>query len=143
MPRFEDHPARDTFAGTPAPVDLASAEGARQFRTLLREAAARGPNFAGRYTYVEWGCGTACQSFAIIDARTGGVTFGDRPLAVGARHRLDSELLIANPPDAWLRAYGADAADAVGGNAASVYYRWNGRQLIPLDSLPIGQHARW
>ncbi|HEX6037541.1 MAG TPA: hypothetical protein VFZ20_05870, partial [Longimicrobium sp.] len=143
MPRFADHPARETFTGTPAPVDLASAEGARQIGTVLREAARKGPNFAGRYTFVQWGCGTSCQSFAIIDARTGRVTFGGRPLSVGAGYRLDSELLVADPPDAWLEAYGADATDAVGSLARSVYYRWDGRRLVPLDSLPIGRDAGW
>lgn len=143
MPRFEQYPARDPFTGTPAPVDLSSAEGARQFRTALREGAAKGPNFAGHYTMVEWGCGTACQSFAVVDARTGRVTFGPRPLSVGTAYRFDSELLIADPPESWLAAYGADATDAVGSNARSIYYRWDGRRLIPLDSLPIGAAARW
>lgn len=143
MPRFEDYPAPATFRGTPAPVDVASAEGARAFRTVLREGAAKGPNFAGRYTFVQWGCGSPCQSFAIVDARTGRVTWGGGSLSVGAAYRLDSELLIANPPERWLELYGADAADAIGGTAASIYYRWDGERLTPLDSLPIGQHARW
>jgi hypothetical protein len=143
MPRFEDYPARGTFTGPPAPVDLASAAGARRFRSALAEGARKGPNFAGRYTYVQWGCGSPCQSFAIIDARTGRVTFGPHSLSVGAAYRLDSELLIANPPEHWLESYGADAVDAVGGSASSLYYRWDGRRPVPLDSLAIGHDAHW
>jgi hypothetical protein len=143
MPRFEDFPARDTFTGTPAPVDLSSAEGARQFRTVLRGGASQGLSFAGRYTVVEWGCGSPCQSFAIVDARTGRVTFGPASLTVGASYRLDSELLIADPPERWLESCGADATDAVGGNASSIYYRWDGRRLVALDSLAIGSSLRW
>lgn len=143
MPRHEDYPARDTFSGTPAPVDFASAADARRLRTVLREGAARGPNFAGHYALVQWGCGSACQSFAIVDLRTVRVTFTPRPLSVGADYRLDSELLVVDPPEGWLESYGADATDAVGGNAASYYYRWDGRRLILLDSLAIGSNVRW
>lgn len=143
MPRFEDYPARDTFRGTPAPVDLSSAEGARRFRTVLREGARKGPNFAGRYTYVQWGCGSPCQQFAIVDARTGRVTFGPESLTVGASYRLDSELLIANPVENWMEGYGELAVDAVGGYGRAVYYRWDGRRLIPLDSLAIGSSVDW
>lgn len=143
MPRFDAYPARGGFSGTPAPVDLASAEGARTFRTALREGAARGPDFAGHYTVVIWGCGSPCQRFAIVDARTGRVTFGRESLTVRAAYRLDSELLIANPLENWLDAFGSHAVDAIGGYAASHYYRWDGTRLVPLDSLPIGTGRHW
>lgn len=138
MPRFESHPAREVFRGTPAPVDLESAPGAREFRTVLREGAAAGPNFAGRYTVVVWGCGSPCQRFAVVDAKTGEVTFGPRSLTVGARYRLDSELLVADPLEHWRESYGELATEAIGGMAMATYYRWDGRRLVPLDSLPIG-----
>src|SRR2546425_8037819 len=72
-PRFEEYPARAPFSGKPAPVNLASNRNARRYRTVLRQGAAQGPNFAGRYTIVKWGCGSPCKAFAIIDAKTGGV----------------------------------------------------------------------
>jgi hypothetical protein len=143
MPRFEAYPARNVFRGTPASVDLSSAEGAREFRTMLRQGAAAGPNFAGHYTVVVWGCGSPCQSFAIVDARTGRVTWGPESLTVRAGYRLDSELLIADPLEHWMDAYGSHAVDAIGGYAASTYYRWDGRRLVPLDSLPIGMDRQW
>ena len=46
---------------------------ARRFRTMIREAAAKGPNFAGHFTVAEWGCGAGCVSVAIIDAATGSI----------------------------------------------------------------------
>lgn len=55
---------------------------------------------------------------------------------VRADYRLDSELLVANPPEEWLLACGADATDAIGGHASSIYYRWDGRRLIALDLPP-------
>ncbi|MFZ5867293.1 MAG: hypothetical protein ACOYXY_15520 [Thermodesulfobacteriota bacterium] len=52
-----------------------SKERARTYRTRLREGAAKGPNFAGHYTVVRWGCGTDCIEFAIVDVISGAVFF--------------------------------------------------------------------
>ena len=73
-PRFEDYPAREIYKGPPAPVRLDSRM-ARMFRTRLREDSRRGPNFAGRYTVVIWGCGSGCAQMGVVDARTGRVYF--------------------------------------------------------------------
>ncbi len=73
-PRFEDYPAREVYRGRPAPVRLDSRR-ARMFRTRLTEDSRSGPNFAGRYTVVVWGCGTGCAQMAAVDARTGRVYF--------------------------------------------------------------------
>jgi hypothetical protein len=74
MPRFEDYPVREVYKGRPARVRLDSLK-ARMFRTMLREGARTGPNFAGHYTFVLWGCGTGCAQTAVVDARTGRVYF--------------------------------------------------------------------
>jgi hypothetical protein len=73
-PRFEDYPVREIYKGPVARVRLDSPK-ARMFRTMLREGARTGPNFAGHYTFVLWGCGTGCAQKAIVDARTGRVYF--------------------------------------------------------------------
>ncbi|HEU0013483.1 MAG TPA: hypothetical protein VFQ45_07350 [Longimicrobium sp.] len=139
MPRFEQYPARDTFTGTPAPVKLESAR-AREFRTMLRQGAAKGPNFAGHYTVVEWGCGSPCHAYAIVDARTGRVAYmADEPAALGVGHRLDSEMLVVDPPGFWREAYGVNAPDVL--TARAYYYRWDGERLVLLDSLPVGRGA--
>jgi hypothetical protein len=69
-----------------------------------------GPNFAGHYVIVTWGCGSSCLMMAIVDLKTGRVfpppfhhgpghsyfqlpwAFPMKPLA----YRVDSRLLIAN-----------------------------------------------
>ena len=71
-PRFEDYPAARDFTGKPAPPKLLRPD-ERRFRTVIREGAAKGPNFAGHYTIVTWGCGGGCVSMAIVDARDGTV----------------------------------------------------------------------
>lgn len=107
-PRFEDFPVGEEgqFKGKPAPVKLTPE--ARKYRTMIREGAREGPNFAGHYTIVEWGCGVGCVQFAIVDAKTGAVFMpafyvalppvtegetGEPPEPL--QYRPDSKLLIA------------------------------------------------
>ena len=108
LPAFGDYPARDSFTGRPAPVRLRTRRD-RNFRTRLREGAGRGPNFAGGYTVVHWGCGTGCAQIAVADARTGLVywpplEYADIPTPAdgeygrdyeyGVGYRRDSRLLV-------------------------------------------------
>lgn len=76
LPRSEDYPVPkgEMFSGTPAKPIL-SEKRAQNYRTLLREGAERGPNFAGHYTFVAWGAGMGNFSFAVIDAKTGKIYF--------------------------------------------------------------------
>ena len=94
-------------------IDLKSHPNARTYRTVLREGVANGPNFAGHYAVVGWGCGTSCLQFAIVDVRSGKVIFPDDFNGVsgvkfetddfektgvgpywGLRYRIDSSLLV-------------------------------------------------
>jgi len=75
VPKFEEFPATEKFTGKPAAPALKTAHD-RQFRTRLRDAAARGPNFAGVLTIASWGCGSSCLEIAAIDARTGEIYRG-------------------------------------------------------------------
>lgn len=106
QPRFGDWPVPRERPRTPVPPVLSGAE-ARRFRSVLREGAAAGPNFAGHFTVVAWGCGASCTSAAIVDARTGRVAFPRLLRAISAVHvdgsddglnslkfRLDSRLLV-------------------------------------------------
>lgn len=97
VPVFSDYPAGEVFAGKPAPVDLTSDANAPTFRTRLRRGASEGPNFAGHYTIVSWGCGTDCQVTAVVDARNGRVTFAPFTAFSGTAFRRESRLLIENP----------------------------------------------
>jgi hypothetical protein len=103
-PRFADYPVREVYQGRIAPVVLDNRR-ARMFRGRLREDSRQGPNFAGRYTVVSWGCGTGCAQVAVVDAVTGRVywpplEYTDIPESSEtdpARHpnfRLDSKLLV-------------------------------------------------
>lgn len=73
----------------------------QQFRKQDKEALSRAlsteANFAGRYRIVEWGCGTECQTGAIIELKTGKLVM--LPTSEWGRlYRPDSRLLVENPP---------------------------------------------
>ena len=135
-PAFRDYPAGEVYHVRPAPVDLRSAPGAREYRTVLTENARRGPNFAGRYTVVEWGCGSPCVQFAIIDAPTGRILLyqPDSTYMRSTMYRLDSRLLVEDPTGA--------VTDMVGHLEGVVtYYQWTGLELRPVHTLSV-DHVR-
>lgn len=104
LPDFSKYeiPKKDIFTGTPAPVVLSSFKDATIYRTVLKEGAKKGPNFAGHYTVVSFGCGTQCQDNWIIDATTG-IIYDRFSTVIGQKYTLDSNLMILNPPDEQLK----------------------------------------
>ena len=138
-PQFESYPAQEIFKGKPAAPKLKS-ERQRRFQTRILEGAAQGPNFAGHYTIVQWGCGASCISLLIVDAKTGviyplpfeALSFGFpyrftdesggieelEPLSF----RLDSNLLVMrgcpNEKD-----------------CATYYYEWQGERLRTIGKI--------
>ena len=129
--KFTDFAAAESFHGKPAKPILATA-GQRMFRTAIRDAAAKGPNFAGHYTIAQWGCGSGCVSFVVVDAVSGkvfpapfemlGMPLADvegGPEYQAAVYRLKSRLLIADgcPDDAKCGAY---------------YYEWSDNKFKQL-----------
>jgi hypothetical protein len=99
---FDAYPA-PSWSGAPAKPVLDTPD-KRLFRTALRAGAAKGPNFAGHMTIVEWGCGAGCMAWAAVDARTGRVTKSPDADYVetlhvgggisGVNYRGDSRLLV-------------------------------------------------
>jgi hypothetical protein len=72
VPRFEDFPETEKWAGPPAKVVL-DRPVVRMFRGQFRYAALQPPNFAGHYRVAIWGCGTQCLEGGMIDLATGRV----------------------------------------------------------------------
>ena len=71
-PRFEAFPVAEKWNKSPASLKLTS-RSERMFRLRLANAAKEPPNFAGRYRFTTWGCGSECISGAIVDLATGEV----------------------------------------------------------------------
>jgi hypothetical protein len=81
-PMIADYPTKTLYSQKPAPVDFKSHPKAWTYRTRLREGAAKGPNFAGHYTLVRWGCGSSCLYFAVVDAISGRVIFPEKIIPI-------------------------------------------------------------
>ena len=135
-PRFEAYPVSRIYEGKPLPVNVLSHPQARKLQARLVEGAKKGPNFAGHYTVVMWGCGTECQQIAVVEARTGIVAFADFMTRLGAQFQIDSNLFIANPPDTVEQALRARGAS---GRYRTVYYLWKAPRFVELYSV---EHSR-
>jgi hypothetical protein len=91
VPRFRDYPVKDEFKGEPTLPVLETPE-ERKFQDVIRDGVSKGwgvydgatgrefrrpgPNFAGHYILVNFGCDdpySFCLGTAIVDARTGRV----------------------------------------------------------------------
>lgn len=74
--RYEDAPAPVEPAQTQSAVmpDFDGRDSwARTFRTRIRNGLADGPNFAGHYSVIIFGCGASCQGYFITNTKTGEV----------------------------------------------------------------------
>lgn len=114
--------------------------GQHRFRTAIRRSVAKGPNFAGRFTIAEWGCGTGCIQVVVVDNESGDVyesPFGTLPKAAlclganpdedrtGITYRLDSSLLI-------VRGCSSNWKDC-----RAVSYDWTGAEFKVLRATPM------
>jgi hypothetical protein len=86
LPKFEDYRIKDVFAGTiaapiiSASIDQRDAEAIRDgvdkgWGVFHGFEERKGPNFAGRFILIHWGCGTTCMEMAVVDAKSGDVYF--------------------------------------------------------------------
>ena len=67
------------------------------YRTRIRTELRAGPNFAGHYSVVQWGCGTGCLVAVVADNKTGQVFKFPRSgeMDLDLEFKLGSRLLIA------------------------------------------------
>jgi hypothetical protein len=68
---------------------------AKSFITRIKEGCKEGVNFAGHYTLIYWGCGTACQYGVVVDRKTGKI-FNGYLSSLGSEFKADSKLIIFN-----------------------------------------------
>ena len=140
LPRFEDYPA-EVFQGTPAPAKIVGPL-ARSYRTRLREGAKEGPNFAGHYTVVYWGCGSDCRIFAVVDAKTGKVYFPPDIRAISRvpsqeeepiQYRDNSRLLVI-AGEVW-------PGGGQWRREATYFYEWRGGGLRLIRRTPLKKYG--
>ncbi len=99
-PAFEAYPVGREVIANPK-LNLASNLIARKYRTVLRLAITEGPNFAGHYRLIHWGCGTSCAMFAVVNLKTGRVITPEGFSAVSGVNFYDDEFLPDTESDGW------------------------------------------
>jgi hypothetical protein len=76
--RFEDHRvevAAVTLQRADPSTHSKAVEISEKYRTMFRDEASEGPNFAGKYRVVRWGCGSGCIEWAVVDLNSGKIYF--------------------------------------------------------------------
>jgi hypothetical protein len=130
---FQQYPAT-VWHGVPARPKLETPL-AKQHPTIIRKGVKQGVNFAGRYRVIDWGCGSSCGVYVIVDVLTGrvfeppeisrGVDLG----VAGPEFRSNSTLMVvASCPIP--EVYGVK-------NCERKFYRWDGSRLVLLKSEPV------
>jgi len=92
------------------------------FRTILRQGAKKNPNFNGIYSVVEFGCGTSCQSFFVINLESG-IVYEGFVTTAGVQYTAESYLFIANPISDLLEIF--KGYQNVPGWNKTIYSIWN------------------
>jgi hypothetical protein len=128
-PQFNDYIVADKYRGTPARVNLSAPPAARYYRTRLREGAAKGPNFAGHYTIITWGCGSDCYDIAVVDARTGRVWFAPFTGAIDLEFRRNSRLLIVDPEAERQKRFPGGLPPGFG-DAPEIFFVWRANRFV-------------
>ncbi|WP_367388175.1 hypothetical protein [Lewinella sp. LCG006] len=92
--KFEDFPI-DVYEGELSSPDFSTNKDAKRFVTRITEESKRRPNFAGKLNFINWGCGTNCQSGVILNSATGEIYKGI-VTAWGFNSKPNSRLLIVD-----------------------------------------------
>jgi len=96
-PNLEDYKPLAPYTGPVAEVDFDTFPDARQFSGVINEGVKKGSNFAGSYSVVEWGCGTACQNEAVVNLETGKIVALGLLSTLGVSNSPESPYLVLNP----------------------------------------------
>jgi hypothetical protein len=123
---FKDFPATEKFTGeSPKTLNYSTCKYGRSYRSATKSAVEEGANFAGHYAFARMGCGTSCQVSTITDLKTGNVYAG--PEANGDyEYRVDSRLIVVNPPDSSGLYYPC-------GYCTPEQYLWAGDSLVRVE----------
>ena len=129
VPRFEDYAVTERYEGKAATPVLATKQD-RLYRTRLRDAAQGKPDFAGHYIVSVFGCGASCVMGAVIDAKTGRVTWFPFTICCSTvpvdqyepvRYKLSSRLVVFQ---------GMRNED---GHEGTYYYKFDAGRFIPIQ----------
>jgi len=105
------------------------------YRTRLIDGLRQGPNFAGHFSVIQFGCGTQCTVAFIANNKTGRVhefpRGGEDNLELQLAFQLDSRLLIAQ----WISRSGETFAES---RCVVEYFAWENGQAVLLNTIYVG-----
>lgn len=153
-PKLRDYPVAELFEGTAAEPIIATPE-ARRYRTRIKtgvrlkhwvttekgEIFSAGPDFAGHYFVIQWGCGSQCAMMAIVDAKTGAVY---PPPLNGGGNELHVPLDVMGPAkiefarDSSLMIL-RNACEAARCKCGIFYFNWIGDRFKLVKKIPMDQ----
>jgi hypothetical protein len=84
------------FHGKSATPDVTKSALGRQYQSVIRNHVAGPAEFAGHYRVAEYGCGSTCHSFIVVDMISGKV-FPGPSAALGADFQTQSRLFVTDP----------------------------------------------
>lgn len=96
-PTFSEYTVNEVFTGKRVPPNINQSYQVHSFRTVIREGSEGPPNFAGHYRIVQWGCGSPCVSFAVVDQKTGYVYMSPVGAVLGVNFEVNSSLFVIDP----------------------------------------------
>jgi len=131
--RLQKYPAQ-VFSGRPAAAKISSPR-ARIYRTVIRNGAREGPNFAGHYTIVVWGCGLNCRQLAIVDARSGEVFFPSNLLQINFLFEDTAEFLQFRKNSRLLIVVGSMVGTNDDWRTGKYYYEWKNQRLLLVHAI--------
>ena len=83
------------YKGVLKAPDFSSNPEAKMFKTRIIEGCKDGINFAGKFTLIYWGCGTACQ-YGVVVNRENGFIYNGFTSSLGALFNVNSKMIIFN-----------------------------------------------
>ena len=101
VPSFEKYPAKAIKKKSTLPKLNGDGELASRYRTRILAAMKLGPNFAGQFTMVEIGCGTASLNYLVANSATGRVALfpigtNSGQTIMGIDYRSNSKLVVVD-----------------------------------------------
>lgn len=128
---FDRFPVNKVFHGRSRMPDFSGRDHEfADYKTRIIDGLRAGPNFAGHYSIIQFGCGTECTLVYVADNRTGQVFAfprgGDDNLVLDLAFKLSSRLSIAQ----W--------TNAEGDKCTLEYFEWDGGEATLLAAKTLG-----
>ena len=96
---FEDFSVNGKWKGNSIKIlDFTTSKYGKLYKAESKKSLEIGAVFAGRFAFTAVDCGMGCFASTIIDLKTGNVYDGPHA-SIGYKYKLNSRLLIVNPPD--------------------------------------------